>query len=155
MSDCNNLRPGARHIIELLEKLDQYLKTGLTPEEVKRMSNILLDVGIDYNCSWEYVKNWLLDGRLRELAEADEEDRAIILPCRPGGIVYTIFCGRVIERSVGKFIVNSHTRPMSWAELDCDWCSSNIVRWDLEEGKKFFTNRAEAEKALEAMWDAD
>lgn len=37
MSDCNNLHPGARHIIELLEKLDQYLKTGLTPEEVEQL----------------------------------------------------------------------------------------------------------------------
>lgn len=51
--------------------LCRYLDTGLTPEEAKRMSNILMDVGIDYNCSWEYVKNWLLDARLRELAEAD------------------------------------------------------------------------------------
>ena len=38
--------------------LRQYLDTGMTPEEARRMSNILMDVGIDYNCSWEYVKNW-------------------------------------------------------------------------------------------------
>ena len=47
------------------ERLKAYEDTGLTPEEVKRMSNILMDVGIDYNRSWEYVKNWLLDDRLR------------------------------------------------------------------------------------------
>ena len=60
--------------------LRMYLDTGLTPKEAKRMSNILMDVGIDYNCSWEYVKNWLLDDRLRELAEADKAGRLVVLP---------------------------------------------------------------------------
>ena len=149
MSDCNNLRPGARHIIELLEKLEQYLKTGLTPEEVEQLK--LASMG-----KADTEIRMFDDGRmerLSELMEADKEGRVVILPCRPGGIVYTIFCGRVIERSVGEFIVNSYTRPMIWAKLDGDWCSSKTVRWDLDEGKKFFTNRAEAEKALEAMRD--
>ena len=64
----------------LVERLAAYEETGLTPKEVKRMSNILLDVGIDYNCSWEYVKNWLLDARLRELAEADKDGRLVVSP---------------------------------------------------------------------------
>lgn len=63
------------------EDVRAYEETGLTPEESKRMSNILMDVGIDYNCSWEYVKNWLLDDRLRELAEADKDGRLVVLPC--------------------------------------------------------------------------
>lgn len=54
------------------------------------MSNILLDVGIDYNCSWEYVKNWLLDDRLRELAEADKDGRVAILPCEVGGAMLDV-----------------------------------------------------------------
>lgn len=61
-------------------RLAAYEDTGLTPKEAKRMSNILMDVGIDYNCSWEYVKNWLLDDRLRELAEADKDGRLVVLP---------------------------------------------------------------------------
>lgn len=70
--------------------LRQHLDTGLTPKEAKRMSNILLDVGIDYNCSWEYVKNWLLDDRLRELAEADKAGRVAILPCEVGGAMLDV-----------------------------------------------------------------
>ena len=46
---------------EAANRLAAYEDTELTPKEVKRMSNILLDVGIEYNCSREYVKNWLLD----------------------------------------------------------------------------------------------
>ena len=63
-----------------VERLAACEDTGLTPEEAKRMSNILMDVGIDYNCSWEYVKNWLLDARLREIAEADRDGRVVVLP---------------------------------------------------------------------------
>ena len=63
------------------DRLAEYEDPGLMPKDVKRMSNILLDVGIDYNCSWEYVKNWLLDARLRELAEADKDGRLVVLPC--------------------------------------------------------------------------
>lgn len=63
-----------------VERLAAYEDTGLTQKEAKRMSNILMDVGIDYNCSWEYVKNWLLDDRLRELAEADKDGRLVVLP---------------------------------------------------------------------------
>lgn len=70
---------------EMMDRLAAYEDTGLTPEEAKRMSNILMDVGIDYNCSWEYVKNWLLDDRLRELAEADKDGRLVVLPCKPDG----------------------------------------------------------------------
>ena len=61
-----------------VERLAAYEDTGLTPKEAKRMSNILMDVGIDYTCSWEYVKNWLLDDRLRELAEADKDGRVVV-----------------------------------------------------------------------------
>lgn len=93
--------------------------------------------------------------RISALTEADEENRAIILPCRPGEAVYTILLDKVIEKRVGKFIVNSYTRPMIWAELDCGWCSSETVRWDLAIGKTVFLTRKEAEKALEAMKNAD
>ena len=65
---------------EGVERLAAYEDMVLTPKEAKRMSNILMDVGIDYNCSWEYVKNWLLDDRLRELAEADKDGRLVCCP---------------------------------------------------------------------------
>ena len=142
---------GVRHTIELLEKLDQYLKTGLTPEEVEQLK--LASMG-----KADTEIRMFDDGRMERLSElmgADKEGRVVILPCRPGGIVYTIFCGRVIERSVGEFIVNSYTRPMIWAELDCDWCSSKTVRWALAIGKTVFLTRKEAEKALEVVRNAD
>lgn len=133
------------------ERLKAYEDTGLTPKEAKRMSNILMDVGIDYNCSWEYVKNWLLDDRLRELAEADKEGRLVVLPCKPGDTVYSIFGAEVIEKTVGRVIINGYTTPRIWVDLDCSFLSSVTKRWDLGIGKDFFLTREEAENALEVM----
>jgi hypothetical protein len=133
------------------ERLKAYENTGLTPKEAKRMSNILMDVGIDYNCSWEYVKNWLLDDRLRELAEADKDERVVVLPCKPGDTVYSIFGAEVIEKTVGRVIINGYTTPRIWVDLDCSFLSSVTKRWDLGIGKDFFLTREDAEKALEAM----
>ncbi len=133
-----------------LDRLHAYELTGLTPEAVMQLK--LARAGkTDTEISRTF--DGVRPERLCDLVRADKEGRVVILPCRPGETVYTIFCGQVIERRVGKFILNSYTRPMIWAELDCDWCSSLIVRWDLEEGKKFFTTREEAEEALEAMRD--
>lgn len=76
-NDCNDRVAKSAYRQMCVERLAAYEETGLTPEESKRMSNILMDVGIDYNCSWEYVKNWLLDDRLRELDEADKDGRLV------------------------------------------------------------------------------
>ena len=129
----------------ICERLAAYEDSGLTPKEVKRMSNILMDVGIDYNCSWEYVKNWLLDDRLRELAEADKDGRVVVLPCKIGDKLYRVFAGEIFEHRVGS---------MKYFAIQ--------GRWDIETypfcpcvessiGKTIFLIREEAEKALEAM----
>lgn len=131
----------------LVERLAAYEETGLTPKEVKRMSNILLDVGIDYNCSWEYVKNWLLDARLRELAEADRAGRLVVLPCKAGDTVYRIV------RDADPHIARDEVRNMYFAD-DMTLCVELVGgRIILSEkfGKTVFLTREEAEKALEAL----
>lgn len=128
--------------------LQKYLDTGLTPEETKRMSNILMDVGIDYNCSWEYVKNWLLEDRLRELAEADKEGRLVVVPFTSGR---TLLCKENIDS----------LQLMKDVELAIRYCSScGIVFYmgynvfcDLVKHGKITAVSEEAEKALEAMKD--
>ena len=113
--------------------LREYLDTALTPEEAKRMSNILMNVGIDYNCNWEYVKNWLLDDRLRELAEADKDGRLVVLPCKVGDTVY------ILRRTFDGADVVGETE-LWWDDIP-------------QLGKTVFLTREEAEKALEATKD--
>lgn len=86
--------------------------------------------------------------RLRELAEADREGRCVVLPCKVGSTVYMPFCDEVVEKRIGQFHVNGHTEPRIWADIDCDWATTQRVRWDLAFGKTVFLTRAEAEEAL-------
>lgn len=98
------------------------------------MSNILLDVGIDYNCSWEYVKNWLLDARLREPAEADKDGRVVVLPCKAGTPVWRI----------------THTFETYPDENEQYVRNDTFFLSDLPSfGETVFLSREEAEKALE------
>lgn len=134
------------------ERLAAYEETGLTPEEAKRMSNILMDVGIDYNCSWEYVKNWLLDARLRELAEADKDGRLVVLPCKVGDTVYfrTYDCNGTVDLGIQPHKVTT----IVW---------NAIVRGEYTDvglshgqyGASWFLTREEADAALEAMEDGN
>lgn len=86
--------------------------------------------------------------RLRELAEADREGRCVVLPCKVGSTVYMPFCDEVVEKRIGQFHVNGYTEPRIWADIDCDWATTQRVRWDLAFGKTVFLTRAEAEEAL-------
>lgn len=128
-------------------RLAAYEDVGLEPAEVISMQgewcammSALNSIGGGY-------------GRLRELAEADKDERVVVLPCKPGDTVYSIFGAEVIEKTVGRVIINGYTTPRIWVDLDCSFLSSVTKRWDLGIGKDFFLTREEAEKALEAMKD--
>ena len=90
-----------------------------------------------------------IPNRLRELAEADKDGRCVVLPCKPGDTVYSIFGAEVIEKTVGRVIINGYTTPRIWVDLDCSFLSSVTKRWDLGIGKDFFLTREEAKKVLE------
>lgn len=135
------------------EDLRAYEDTGLTPEETKRMSNILMDVGIDYNCSWEYVKNWLLDARLRELAEADKYGRLVVLPCKVGDTVWSSLDGAKYARECKVDFVNIGNVGTTFVLSAKNGLREQYGVTVTAFGKTVFLTREEAEKALEAMKD--
>lgn len=146
---------------EMMDRLDAYEDTGLTPEEAKRMSNILMDVGIDYNCSWEYVKNWLLDDRLRELAEADKNGRLVVLPCKAGDTLWVTGRDNVPQEmaleapDIRAVCTDEDNLCMSTCNRKPDgFCAYRLRNDGADVGKTVFLTREEAEKALEAMSDA-
>lgn len=130
---------------QVWERLKAYEDTGLTPEEAKRMSNILMDVGIDYNCSWEYVKNWLLDARLREIAEADKESRLFLLPLEPGR---SMLCQEYFERP---WVMKNVTLCVQYQSSTgiIFYMGYDVFRGLVEHGK-ITPLSPEGEKALEA-----
>lgn len=134
---------------DIRKDLLAYKNTGLTPEEVER-SKLEIEAG----CVKAIARTYGIDiNRLRKLAEADKDERVVVLPCKPGDTVYSIFGAEVIEKTVGRIIINGYTTPRIWVDLDCSFLSSVTKRWDLGIGKDFFLTREEAEKALEAKKD--
>lgn len=134
---------------QAMMRLAAYEDSGFTPAEIKSlyaewdvMMSVLNSIGGGYE-------------RLRQLAEADKAGRLVVLPCEPGTPVYMTFCGEVWEMRVGQFHVNGYTEPRLWADIDCDWASTQCVRWDLAVGKTVFLTREEAKKALEAKSNDD
>lgn len=134
MADCTALYCRNR----LLDRLVEYEDTGLSPQacaEAREAGKVLSSCDISF-------------GRLAELLTADKGGRLVVLPCKPGDTVYSIFGAEVIEKTVGRVIINGYTTPRIWVDLDCSFLSSVTKRWDLGIGKDFFLTREEAEKAL-------
>ena len=132
-----------------LARLASYEDTGLTPDGVEDLKLAIMGKTLAEVKTF----NGLPVSRLCDLAEADKDGRVVVLPCKVGDTVYTLFCGEVIEKRIGQFHINGYTNPRIWADLDCDFMSTKRVRWDLSVGKDFFLTREEAEKALEERHD--
>ena len=107
-------------------------------EELKSIREILGDCDLD---------------RLKELVEADRDGRCVVLPCKVGKTVYMPFCNEVVEKRIGQFHINGYTSPRIWADIDCDWATTQIVRWDLAFGKTVFLSHESAEGALKGEQD--
>ena len=118
---------------ERLLSLAAYDDTGLTPEQVEELA---------------HDTTGPLHRKIGELIEAEAAGRLVVLPCKVRSTVYTLFGNEIDEKTVGKFQINGYTNPKLWVELDCDWATTQIMRWDLVVGKTVFLTREEAEKAL-------
>lgn len=129
-----------------LEELVAYKQTGMEPEELLSATD-MAKVACALHELNAYKDLGPID-RLRELAQADREGRCVVLPCEVGSTVYMLFCGEVVEKRIGQFHVNGYTSPKIWADIDCDWSTTQRVRWDLAFGKTVFLTREEAEAAL-------
>lgn len=126
---------------QVWERLKQYEDSGLSPEDAANLHAILR----------------LGDGmtlmRLRELAVADKEGRAIILPCKVGHRVFALLdtdkhiseC-EVKQIGMGNKIGFIGLEPIGARGREYGISLNGF-------GKTVFLTREEAEKALEAMKD--
>lgn len=96
--------------------------------------------------------------RLKELVQADREERCVVLPCKVGETVYTIeqeFNGFCTEVKIEKRIIDGCGGNL----LNPVWVVSKkpyeLHYFPSEFGKTVFTTREEAEAALEKMKEGD
>ena len=142
LEDCIDcISPIQQEVInKAVDRLAAYEETGLEPEEIELLAK-QRDLYVDA-CGELPLK------RIRELAQADREGRCVVMPCEVGSKVYMPFCDEVVEKRIGPFLVNGYTEPRIWTDIDCDWATTQRVRWDLAFGKTVFLTREEAEAAL-------
>ena len=130
---------------QVWEKLKAYEDLGFEPEEYKRAMNA------DIIVRAAAVALGVAAERLRELTEADKGGRVVVLPCKPGDILWTFSSypiKQVYSFQVCSFTATDIRTPNGRVMMNTSRCGVIDAR---AVGKTVFLTREEAEKALEAM----
>jgi hypothetical protein len=124
------------------EKLKAYEDLGLDPEEYKRAlsADIMVRVAA--------VALGVPAEALRDMVELDKAGRLVVLPCKPGDLLWT-FCSYPVEQ-VYSFIATDIRTTNGRTMMSTSRCG---VIDACAVGKTVFLTREEAEKALEAVRD--
>ena len=120
---------------EVWKRLKAYEDTGLSPEKVSWMKEVV-EAAFDNDTS--------RIERAHNLHVADKEGRVVVLPCKVGDTVYFALLGRIIEKQV--FSIVSFSKS---TRIYCGRTSEYFRPEDI--GKTFFLTREEAEKAVQEM----
>ena len=130
----------AEELVDVLSaRLAVYEDTGLEPEDVLRISNILRLVGEDFNCRLVFVAQALV--KYAEYTKAEREGRLVMLPCKVGDIVYGAETAPVIPLYV--------IEPAVYMESAEGGDFETLDNF----GRTVFLTREEAEAALEGGSD--
>ena len=116
------------------EDLRAYEATGLTPEDITAAVSIPMFVKVTSAALGTTPE------RLRELAEADKDGRAITLPCKFGGEVWAPGCGRTVKLRVVEAALLLQGEDGEGYEKLSDF------------GKTFFATKEGAEEAKRNEW---
>ena len=126
----------------LVERLAAYEDTGMTPKRCAEFAQA------DAEGRYIVMRDAEQEGvaRLRELAKADKDGRVVVLPCKPGDVLWA-FCSHPVEQVYSCTVTDISTLN-GRTVLNTSRCGVIDAR---DVGKIVFLTREEAEKALEAM----
>ena len=132
------------HTAAMYDKLREYEDMGLSPEEVREKLSKLT--------RYEDLFDQRPYFRWREIAEAEDDGRIAILPCKVGSTVFVIkdtdsFAETVVPVEVAAIKVTRGEYPIVYfgGTYPLKLASSS------ELGKSFYLTRAEAEAALKGV----
>ena len=123
-SDWTVSQPTNLNWENVLYRLAAYEDTGLEPEEIK--DNMEMFRAYRHVCAGQEPDH------IRDLLQAEQDGRLVVLPCKAGDTVYQIDAERVYESEV------------KWIIFDCD----DIAFDERAIGGSIFLTREEAEAAL-------
>ena len=119
------------------ERLKEYEDTGLEPEEIKDM---------DLEVATLKTIESMYDGlgnpdHLRDLLQAEQDGRLVVLPCKAGNLIYVGRRPAIITQIFG------YVRERYFHAVFCDKNEGIDIPFE-ELGKTVFLTREEAEAAL-------
>ena len=131
----------ANLVENIINEWKAYKATGLEPEEIKLMQE---------REEWQpMAKITQMCGvpidRICELAEADKDGRCVVLPCKVGAKLYTLFGVTVMEHTARRF---SFQRTQSDADMKLYIHTNYGMIFAETIGKTVFLTREAAEAAL-------
>ena len=124
-------------LIDAANRLAAYEDTGLEPEEIKDM---------DLEVATLKTIESMYDGlgnpdHLRDLLQAEQDGRLVVLPCKAGSLIYVGRKPAIITRFFG------YVRERYFHAVFCDENKGIDIPFE-ELGKTVFLTREEAEAAL-------
>jgi hypothetical protein len=126
-------------VTDALNRLAAYEDSQMTPEEVveiKKHLNMWIEICKENNVSIVQFKKW---------AEAEQEGRLVVLPCKAGDSIYPIN----IDRELNKPPLRVTGFRFSGFDNE-GWIEIGLLKYKVSEiGKTVFLTREEAEKALQ------
>lgn len=149
--------PAANAIVHLAD----YEDTGMTPKQVRLISNVLQEVGETYNCWFDYVVNCVLENsHLKELAQAEKDGRLVVLPCKMGDTVWCISKSykTISQYTVAGYLNDGFRWKVRMTKTIPSWVGNKMEHKYVafnSFGKTVFLTREEAEAALKKMEEAD
>ena len=132
-----------------LNRLAAYEDTGLTPEEIKDMT----EKADTMLLTWFEAKYGMPVGELMGLLEAKQEGRMLTLPCKVGNRVWIngiLGVGRCEEHEITAASVHLGTKRDIWFNAEMvEYRGEARCSFGLDQiGKTVFLTREEAEEAL-------
>ena len=122
----------------VVERLAAYEDTGLSPEKVSWMKEVV-EAAFDNETS--------RIERAHNLHVADKEGRVLVLPCKVGEPAYWVHNGIITDCRINRIQVNRKGVFLCLKSIK----SHGAFRVDVCLGKTVFSTREEAEKALAKM----
>lgn len=149
---CSECAADHSQLSDWLERLVAYMETGLEPETVVQLKQIA-EI-FNYDPGDPAQLKGLLD-KLRAWQKAEQDGRLVVLPCKPGDVVYFPVAGRWDSATIEHIEVWSTGVRFFWVQYDIGpetnelWDDGDFEMDDI--GKTVFLTRQEAEAALEQM----
>lgn len=146
--NCETLNCGDCGILDkIVDRLAAYEKTGLEPCDYSAMDHALKQAERAKEDLTEMIRQIGATGldRLRELAQADREERCVVLPCKKGDTVWRIVYDATPHITKDRCTNIKVENKEVWVNLIGDRVMGG---WNF--GKLLFLNEKEAEVALKA-----